>query len=113
MKAGKGSFRRVEVTNIYLFQHTEHVSYSSVTFEQFLSALSSIEYTVCTSCDYNECLELKLSHHPLDPFFYDNVSLRRKWEWEAKHDQVGENDQLLGMLKNLMKDPDNTAAACR
>ena len=98
--AGKGVFRRVDNTNVFIFQHTTHSSCSSVTFDKFECALPVIKRT---SCGHNECLEAELSHEYLDPFFYDNVSLFRKWE--VKHSQ----SQLLSRLKYGLQDPENVA----
>ena len=108
---GNTAFRRVEGTNIWIFQHATHGASSAMTFQQFHGALP-MQRAKCGSCI---CLEVQPSHFRLEPFFYDNVSLERIYsERDADHPSgpVGEVvGDMLGHLRKVLQDPNNPSAA--
>ena len=69
--SGSG-FRRLDETNIWLYQHVDHATCSSITFEHFDKALNPSQTRVDTSM----CSKRHTSHFKLEPFFHDNVSLK-------------------------------------
>ena len=108
---GNTAFRRVEGTNIWIFQHATHGACSAMTFQQFHGALP-MQRAKCGSCI---CLEVQPSHFRWEPFFYDNVSLERIYsERDADHPSVPVGEvvgDMLGHLRKVLQDPNNPSAA--
>ena len=74
--SGSRPFKRVNGTNIWLFQHEGHVGCSKVRYEHFSGALG-VERLDIGSCSCM-CLETRAPFHfMLEPYFRDNVSLCR------------------------------------
>ena len=105
------SFKRVENTDIWLFQHAEHVACSAVLFENFYGAFANraIAHTECD--DFLCCLQTQdASHFMLEPYFCDNVSLQRRYTTVTKAGHLSEQGrevvgQLLGRLVRILQTP--------
>lgn len=98
-----GSFKRVDNTNIWLYQHSSYSISSSVDFSNFSSVLfieqKKAEYPLCPHKD----------HDHFKVYFEDNLSLMEYLE-QTSNDEEQAKLQMLQRLKDVFnaKDASNT-----
>ena len=104
-------FKRVEDTDIWLFQHAEHGACSAVLFEHFYGAFANTSVARTECDDFLCCLQTQdASHFMLEPYFCDNVSLQRRYTTLSKVGDLSEQGrevvgQLLGRLVRILQTP--------
>ena len=107
--SGSRPFKRVNGTNIWLFQHEGHVGCSQVRYEHFSGALG-VERLDIGSCSCM-CLEKRAPFHfMLEPYFRDNVSLCRLFTTILERGDLSEQvkvaiTEFLDKVKVLLQSP--------
>ena len=92
-----GNFRRVEGTNLFVYEHTGHVSCSNISLDSLSFKHTAREDPVI------ECTDIDHNHHIYLPFFNDNIALLKKYEILLQREDEPHTNFLSERLSELKK----------